>query len=101
MTLTTDQKTGKMNDVNVPQPHPRYAQMAAALRATGLNIKDTDWEGIDALLEKNHQNDADPTDLLIADSLIESNYASQDSKDNSADLVVAGYLPTTKLFLVN
>ena len=102
MALTTDQKTGKMiGGIKIPQPHPRYAQMAAAMRATGLNIKDTDWERIDALLEKNRKNDADLIDLLVADSLIESNYANQDAKDNSADLVIAGYLPQAKPFLMN
>lgn len=91
------------------RPHPRYAQMAAALRATGLNIKDTDFEDIDNLLEKNcmSQNcgdfkDADPTDLLVATVLRESNCMSQDFKDaNPADLLVAGYLPQTKQVLVN
>ncbi len=91
---------------NMPKPHPRYAQMAAAMRATGLNIKDTDFEKIDALLEKNRGSknlddfkDADPTDLLIANALRESSYLSQDFKD--ADLLIAGYLPQTKQVLVN
>ena len=94
---------------NMPQPHPRYAQMAAAMRATGLNIKDTDFEKIDALLEKNRKSqdlgdfkDADPTDLFISNALRESSYMSQDFKGTDpADLLLAGYLPQAKRFLVN
>ena len=94
---------------NMPQPHPRYAQMAAAMRATGLTIKDTDFERIDALLEKSRRGkeledltDADPTDLLIANALRENGYMSQDFKDaDPAELLVAGYLPQAKPFLVN
>lgn len=90
----------------IPKPHPRYAQMAAAMRATGLNIKDTDFETIDALLERNHASknpegfeDADSTDLLIANALRESSYMSQDFKD--ADLLIAGFSPQTKQVLLN
>jgi hypothetical protein len=90
-----------------PKPHQRYAQMATAMRATGLNIGDSDFEKIDALLEKNRQNcgdfkDADPTDLSVANALRESNCMSQDFKDaDPADLLVAGFLPHTKQVLVN
>lgn len=94
---------------SMPKPHPRYAQMAAAMRATGLNIKDTDFEKIDALLEKNRKSqdcenfkDADPADLLIANVLRESGHMSEDLKDaHPADLLIAGYLPHAKQFLVN
>ena len=89
-----------------PKPHQRYAQMAAAMRATGLNIGDTDFEKIDGLIEKNRMSqncgdfkDADSTDLSVANALRESNCMSQDFKD--ADLLVAGYLPQTKQVLVN
>jgi hypothetical protein len=94
---------------NMPQPHPRYAQMAAAMRATGLNIKDTDFEKIDAMLEKNRMNrdlkdfeDADLIELSVATALSECGYMSQDFKDaNPADLLIAGFLPETKQVLVN
>jgi hypothetical protein len=94
---------------NMPKPHPRYAQMAAAMRATGLNIKDTDFERIDALLEKNRggQNpedsrDADIVELSIATALRESGCMSQDFKDaDPVDSLIAGYLPQAKTFLVN
>jgi hypothetical protein len=94
---------------NRPKPHPRYAQMAAAMRATGLNIKDTDFEKIDALLEKNRRakeledfKDADPTDILIANGLRENGQMSQDFKDaDTVEFLMAGYLPQAKRFLVN
>jgi hypothetical protein len=57
-----------------PWPLPYYAEIAAASRAMGLSIKDTDYEMIDALLEgsgspkttlESHQF-ADPGDALVA-----------------------------------
>ncbi|MFZ0279993.1 MAG: hypothetical protein WA254_09890 [Candidatus Sulfotelmatobacter sp.] len=58
----------------MPKPLPFYAEIAAASRAMGLVIKDTDYERIDALLEgsgspkttlESHQF-ADPGDALVA-----------------------------------
>jgi hypothetical protein len=57
-----------------PEPLPYYAEIAAACRAMGLHIKDTDYEMIEALLEgpgspkttlESHQF-ADPGDALVA-----------------------------------
>ena len=57
-----------------PEPLPYYAEIAAASRAMGLDIKDTDYEMIEALLEgsgspkttlESHQF-ADPGDALVA-----------------------------------
>jgi|HubBroStandDraft_6_1064221.scaffolds.fasta_scaffold55641_3 hypothetical protein len=57
-----------------PEPLPYYAEIAAACRAMGLHIKDTDYELIEALLEgpgspkttlESHQF-ADPGDALVA-----------------------------------
>ena len=57
-----------------PEPLPYYAEIAAASRAMGLDIKDTDYEMIEALLEgsgspkttlESHQF-ADPIDALVA-----------------------------------
>lgn len=58
----------------MPETLPYYAEIAAASRAMGLDIKDTDYEMIDALLEgsgspkttiESHQF-ADPGDALVA-----------------------------------
>jgi hypothetical protein len=58
----------------VPWPLSYYAEIAAASRAMGLDIKDTDYERIDALLQgsgspkttlESHQF-ADPGDALVA-----------------------------------
>jgi hypothetical protein len=58
----------------MPEPLPYYAEIAAASRAMGLDIRDTDYEMIDALLEgsgspkttlESHQF-ADPGDALVA-----------------------------------
>ena len=57
-----------------PEPLPYYAEIAAASRAMGLDIKDTDYEMIEALLEgsgspkttlESHQF-ANPGEALVA-----------------------------------
>jgi hypothetical protein len=109
MTSTAiDKKTGKIaaGGLSMPKPSPRYAQMAAAIRAMGVSIKDDDYEKIDALLEKHRRTEAskeaDPTDLLVITALLENNGVSQDSKGaDPVELLIAGHLPQTKPFLLN
>lgn len=59
---------------HMPRPLPYYAEIAAASRAMGLDVQDTDYEIIEALLEgsgspkttlESHQF-ANPGDALVA-----------------------------------
>jgi hypothetical protein len=100
---------GRDNRDSMPKPHPRYAQIALAFRAAGVNVKDDDFEQIDSLIEleqnrtRRESKSVDSIDLLVANALLESNCVSQDDRRDadSADRLIAGYLPQTKQFLVN
>lgn len=89
-----------------PKPNPRYAQIAAAFRAAGVNVKDDDFKQIDFLikLERNRtrRRRADSMDVLVAKALLKSNCVSQDDyrDGESADRLIAGYLPLQQ-FLKN
>jgi hypothetical protein len=94
-----------------PKPSPGYAQLAASWRAAGLDVKDDEFEKIDAILtgekwngpEKRNQTsqdyDVDLADIFGAQALRDSGYMSQDTP--SPDLLIDGYLPRTKPFLMN
>jgi hypothetical protein len=98
---------------NWPKPSPRYAQLAATWRVAGLDIKDDEFEKIDAILtgEKwedperrksaSRDYDADLTDLLSAEALRGSGYMSQDTASFDPYLLIDGYLPRTKPSLMN
>jgi hypothetical protein len=98
---------------NWPKPNPRYAQLAATWRVAGLDIKDNEFEKIDAILtgEKwddperrkraSRDYDADPTDLLSAEALCDSGYMSQDTASYDPLNLIDGYLPRTRPFLMN
>lgn len=94
-----------------PKPSPRYAQLAATWRAAGMDIKDDEFERIDAILTGEKWNDpqkrnrtsqdydTDLADILEAQALRDSGYMSQDTP--SPDLLIDGYTPRTKPFLMN
>jgi hypothetical protein len=94
-----------------PKASPRYAQLPATWRSAGLDIKDDEFERIDAILtgekwndpqRRNHTNEdsaADLADILGAQALRDSGYMSQDTP--SPDLLIDGYLPRTQPFLMN
>lgn len=67
MTFTT--VDGRVGDV--VKPAARYADIAVACRAMGMDIANDDYEKIDTLLESNSMwttlaNDAGSTDFLVA-----------------------------------
>jgi hypothetical protein len=79
MTLTI--ANGRVEDTF--KPSPRYAEIAAACRAIGIDIADDDYERIDTLLESN---------LMWVTP----------AKDTAPDdFLVAGYLPNGATALVN
>ena len=97
---------------SAPKPSPRYAQLAATWRAAGMNIKDDEFERIDAILTGEKWNDPtrrkrtkhdsreiDPVDLFSAEALRDSGYMSEDIP--SPDPLIDGYLPRKKPFLMN
>jgi len=98
---------------DLPKPHLRYAQMAASFRAAGVNIENDEFEKIDAILNGEKWNDPasrrnrtkqdskeiDPIDLFSAEALQHSGCVSSDTP--YPDLLIEGYLPQTKPFLMN
>jgi hypothetical protein len=76
--LGTIMKTFSGPISHMSRPLPYYAEIAAASRAMGLDIKDTDYERIDALLE----GSGSPKTTLESHRFA-----------NPADALVAGFLP--------
>ena len=58
------------------KPSPRYAEIAVACRAMGMDIANDDYERIDTLVESNSMWTTTANDA-----------------DSSIDFLVAGYLP--------
>ena len=87
-----------------PKPSSRYAQLAATWRAAGLDVKDDEFEKIDAILTGEKWNapqtsqdyDAELADILGAQALRDSGYMSQDTP--SPDRLIDGYLPRKNRF---
>jgi hypothetical protein len=64
-----------LGSADVIKPSPRYAEIAQACRAMGMDVADNDYERIDTLVESN------------------SIWTTAARTDNSIDFLVAGYLP--------
>ena len=64
---------------DVVKPSPRYAEIAVACRAIGMDIANDDYERIDTLVESNSMWTTTANDA-----------------DSSIDFLVAGYLPTQR-----